>query len=473
MTRHSERASSRVGISARQAARKTTWTWNWARGHMPAPTAQGRGAQTARRVRPGAGGAGQRCAMRPHAGRRHARRLAHVGIGPPASAGDRGAVYELAAARMAALGPRAQGRRPTRHAAGAPGSERKTGAAGRDQRGTDSPPQAPPRGWTPSIRGRMAAAHGAAGGTPRPNGKTGSAWRPAAALGSEREACAVGRRSLRRLSRGQPDGPAAQEHATQRRRLGRRSAARMDALGPRSLPTAHHAAGGTPGGNGTCSAWRPAAAPGQRFAMRPRAGIVMRAAWRAFAAGRAAVRMDAFPARGRMPAPIVQRAETATLVRPGGRQGRGAAIRRSRRRRPKRHARRLAHVGIGPPAAAGDRGAVPQLAAARMYALGSARGRTAAVHAARARRRGAIRHPPPRCRSECPPPCARRGRPALRGRLWSRARLICPLSPFPARPPAKPPLAAAVKTLKLRELTSQFRAAALEAYRQRKKSAAP
>ncbi len=54
MTRHSERASSRVGISARQAARKTTWTWNWARrGHMPAPTAQGRGAETARLARPG------------------------------------------------------------------------------------------------------------------------------------------------------------------------------------------------------------------------------------------------------------------------------------------------------------------------------------------------------------------------------------------------------------------------------------
>jgi hypothetical protein len=56
-------------------------------------------------------------------------------------------------------------------------------------------------------------------------------------------------------------------------------------------------------------------------------------------------------------------AETARLTRPSGRQGRRATNLDSPQRRH-RHARRLAHVGIGALANAGDRGAVHQLAAA-------------------------------------------------------------------------------------------------------------
>jgi hypothetical protein len=72
---------------------------------------------------------------------RHSHRLAHVAIGPPAAAGDRGSVHQLAAApdlvylrgetgtaaRMDALGPRSQGQRP-RATGGRPGWSGKIGA---------------------------------------------------------------------------------------------------------------------------------------------------------------------------------------------------------------------------------------------------------------------------------------------------------------------------------------------------------
>jgi hypothetical protein len=74
-------------------------------GAGPPPAAQL--AATARLVRPGAGHA-------PPRRHRHARRPAHVGIGPPAAVGGRRAVRQLAAAPMDVAGPRPHGRRPPR-----------------------------------------------------------------------------------------------------------------------------------------------------------------------------------------------------------------------------------------------------------------------------------------------------------------------------------------------------------------------
>ncbi len=53
------------------------------------------------------------------------------------------------------------------------------------------------------------------------------------------------------------------------------------------MAAAHRAAGGTTGGNGTTgSAWRPAVAPKRAIVTRPRAVIVMRAAWRTLPSAR-------------------------------------------------------------------------------------------------------------------------------------------------------------------------------------------
>jgi hypothetical protein len=178
--------------------------------------------QAARLVRPGgrAAAPGRRFAMRPPRRDRHGRRLAHVGIGPPAAAGDRGAVHYLLPHR-APVGAAAHGRDAGRRFAIRPHAASVMPAAWRidwigpqaaagDRGGVHqlaATQQAsvhnrrswarsqiagpvgvaaadlvhlrceagPRRGWRLSARGRSAAAHGT--GPPGSNGKTGSMGR--------------------------------------------------------------------------------------------------------------------------------------------------------------------------------------------------------------------------------------------------------------------------------------------------------
>ncbi len=88
---------------------------------------------------------------------------------------------------------------------------------------------APPRGRPLSARGRGAAAHGVAGR----NDKTGSAWRSAIAPGSGRRSRRRRPRSLRRLSREQPDCPPA-PGARPKGVVAIGAPARMAALGPKA-----------------------------------------------------------------------------------------------------------------------------------------------------------------------------------------------------------------------------------------------
>ncbi len=128
---------------------------------------------------------------------RHARRLAHAGIGPPAAAGERGAVHQLtAAAPMEALAPRSHYRRPPRR--GRDGRLKRQdgfGLAASSGAGQRSRKPAPPRGRTLPARGRKAAAHRVRRAVRRAGGRQ----RRRAASG---EAGAAGRDFLRPLLRG-------------------------------------------------------------------------------------------------------------------------------------------------------------------------------------------------------------------------------------------------------------------------------
>ncbi len=123
---------------------------------------------------------------------RHARRLAHVGIGPPAAAGEREAVHQLAAPRMAALGPRG------RRAAAPPRRGREGG------RKTARPVRAGGRQWLGGRDSQRA---------PRRHRHARRARRNRAS-------------SNRRRTRGRPSACCRAAHRTA-------AAARIDALGPR------------------------------------------------------------------------------------------------------------------------------------------------------------------------------------------------------------------------------------------------
>ncbi len=104
------------------------------------PRSQGRPPSAGRVARGGAGSEPRnrhrRAEMRhaPPRRHRHARRLAHVGIGPPAAAGDRGAVHQPAAPRLDVLGPRSQGRRLPRRGRAAGRKRHRQQAAGGQER---------------------------------------------------------------------------------------------------------------------------------------------------------------------------------------------------------------------------------------------------------------------------------------------------------------------------------------------------